>query len=313
MALAALAGIWRGMKQTTRRLAARKTAVPPTPAAHAELMRGSWDEKAKTLNLGAISFLKDPATSWSEEEFCLVGEDSSSECSPDSRNTAPVRRPRAPASSRSAAGPGAFSSRSRPTFAGLSALTSPRPCWSAAAAACRVPETSSCTVCNGLDLSAFGDDDFDYCISAGVFQHITSTDIIMAYVREGLRVTRPGGMFLFQFQGCHTHRESGSVMSGARLTARDLDRALAGYHFRIRELSNDPADRYSTLVVVLQDSPPAGTSQKARDCSHGRQSRTSRGFRECMTALPSRQPASRCSPARSLRPSPSSTRRRMEA
>lgn len=265
MALAALSGIWLRVRKAIGRPPARPPEVPATPAAHAELMRGSWDEKAKALNLGAISFLKDPGASWSEDEFSLVGErfvdrmlSRFAECGA----AAPFEQ-----SSILEIGCGAgrflkpLSARFRRVVGVDVSPAMLDSCRSRLSGAGNV----ELQVCNGLDLSQFTDGAFDYCISAGVFQHITSTDIITAYVREGLRVTRPGGLFLFQFHGCHTHTESGSVMSGARLAAKDLDRALATDRFRIRELSNDPLDRYGTLVVVLERlSAGDGTAESQR-------------------------------------------------
>src|SRR6266702_4752359 len=55
---------------------------------------------------------------------------------------------------------------------------------------------------NGADLSMFANDQFDFAISAIVFQHIPKKAIVENYIRETWRVLRPGSIFKFQVQGC---------------------------------------------------------------------------------------------------------------
>lgn len=51
---------------------------------------------------------------------------------------------------------------------------------------------------NGVDLSLFGDGAFDLILSAYVFQHVPSVEVIASNVREAWRVLAPGGVFKFQ-------------------------------------------------------------------------------------------------------------------
>lgn len=104
---------------------------------------------------------------------------------------------------------------------------------------------------DGSTLKEFQAGSFDFCVSAGVFQHITHRDVIVGYVREALRVLAPGGLLLFQFEGTRTDA-IGSGCLGARLTAHDLEQGLADVPFRIREISLDPADAVRNVVIVLQ-------------------------------------------------------------
>lgn len=94
---------------------------------------------------------------------------------------------------------------------------------------------------DGSTLAGVPDTSVDFVVSAGVFQHITALPAIMSYVREGLRVLKPGGLLLFQFEGTRT-ASVGFGQVGARITAADLDSALADMAFRIREVSRDPSD-----------------------------------------------------------------------
>src|SRR3954470_23645022 len=54
-------------------------------------------------------------------------------------------------------------------------------------------------VLSGRDLSAFGDDTFDYVFSHLVFQHITDDAVVEDYLRDTARVLRTGGVATLQF------------------------------------------------------------------------------------------------------------------
>jgi SAM-dependent methyltransferase len=54
---------------------------------------------------------------------------------------------------------------------------------------------------NGADLSCVRTDAVDFIFSYLVLQHLPSKALVFQYVREMLRVLKPGGAFLFQFNG----------------------------------------------------------------------------------------------------------------
>ena len=56
-------------------------------------------------------------------------------------------------------------------------------------------------VTNGFDLASNGDASLDFAFSFLVFQHVPQKDIVLRNVAEMLRVLRPGGGFLFQYNG----------------------------------------------------------------------------------------------------------------
>jgi SAM-dependent methyltransferase len=64
---------------------------------------------------------------------------------------------------------------------------------------------------SGQDLSGFGKEEFDFCFSYIVFQHIPNVDLIFQYIREIGRVLKPGGMFLFQVNGYPHFRLGGTT------------------------------------------------------------------------------------------------------
>ncbi len=104
---------------------------------------------------------------------------------------------------------------------------------------------------NGHSLEFLENDSFDYCVSAGVFQHITHIEVIIGYIKEAIRILKPGGVFLFQFEGNRTNRV-GYKYTGARITARDLDQGLKDQPFIIREVSSDPDDPIRNVVIVIE-------------------------------------------------------------
>ena len=53
----------------------------------------------------------------------------------------------------------------------------------------------------GSDLALFADDSFDFVYSYAVFQHIPSRDVVLNYLREIVRVLKPGGIFRGQLNG----------------------------------------------------------------------------------------------------------------
>lgn len=54
---------------------------------------------------------------------------------------------------------------------------------------------------NGADLSCVASDSMDFVFSYLVLQHLPEEALALQYIREMLRVLRPGGVFLFQFNG----------------------------------------------------------------------------------------------------------------
>ena len=106
---------------------------------------------------------------------------------------------------------------------------------------------------NGCSLDMFENESLDYCVSAGVFQHITLFDVILSYISEALRVLKPDGIFLFQFSADRKNAV-GQGTRGARITADLLHEGLKGMPCRLLELTRDEYDPIPNLVVVMQKS-----------------------------------------------------------
>jgi SAM-dependent methyltransferase len=112
---------------------------------------------------------------------------------------------------------------------------------------------------DGRTLKEFQNDSLDYCVSAGVFQHIIEFEVILSYIKEALRILRPGGLFLFQFEGNRSSK-NGKGIVGAKITASDLDVGLEGAPFKIREVSKDPRDAVHNVVIMLEKGNSQETS-----------------------------------------------------
>jgi ubiquinone/menaquinone biosynthesis C-methylase UbiE len=54
---------------------------------------------------------------------------------------------------------------------------------------------------DGTTLSAVPSDSVDFAFSYLVLQHLPTEDLVLTYIREMVRVLKPGGLFLFQFNG----------------------------------------------------------------------------------------------------------------
>jgi len=104
---------------------------------------------------------------------------------------------------------------------------------------------------NGKSLEGIESNTIDYCISAGVFQHITHIDCILNYIKEALRVLKPDGLFLFQFQGARV-QEVGFDTRGAKILAKVLTKELKYCPYQICEISQDSKVPYEDIIIVLR-------------------------------------------------------------
>jgi SAM-dependent methyltransferase len=231
---------------------ALRGGAPKSVDGHVALMRRSWEELSDSLGFGSISFLKRRDAQWDREEFLRVGTRFVERMTSRFEEYSPGVDLSRCKVLEIGCGVGRFLVPLSQRFAEVTGVDiSPKMLDKARALVAGRPNVVL-RLNNGLDLSEFADGTFDFCVCAGVFHHITSLEVIQSYVREGLRVVRPGGMFLFQFMGSRLLEATDTVNTGAKVTARALDRALESAAYRIREVSNDPTDRNTSLVVVIE-------------------------------------------------------------
>jgi len=108
---------------------------------------------------------------------------------------------------------------------------------------------------NGVDLSLFGDEEFDFAFSSIVFQHIPSKAVIENYVREVWRVLRPGALFKFQVQGCPADEEKCDTWLGVGFSEDEMREMAARTNFEMR-YSHDAGTQYFWLWFFKTPVPP---------------------------------------------------------
>jgi SAM-dependent methyltransferase len=87
---------------------------------------------------------------------------------------------------------------------------------------------------NGVDLSMFPADQFDFAVSVIVFQHIPRRVIVENYIAETWRVLRPGSLFRFQVQGCPITEQEANTWVGAGFAEEQIHTIAESTGFEIK-------------------------------------------------------------------------------
>jgi ubiquinone/menaquinone biosynthesis C-methylase UbiE len=74
----------------------------------------------------------------------------------------------------------------------------------------------------GSDLSLFAENHFDFVYSYAVFQHIPSAEIVFSYLRETVRVMKPGGFAHLHINGLPKTSRAYTTWEGARISADEI-------------------------------------------------------------------------------------------
>ena len=82
---------------------------------------------------------------------------------------------------------------------------------------------------SGSDLAMFRDAWFDFVYSYAVFQHIPSSEVVFSYLRETVRVLKPGGIARLQINGLPKSAKAYTTWEGVRIGADEI-RAFAREH-----------------------------------------------------------------------------------
>ncbi len=88
---------------------------------------------------------------------------------------------------------------------------------------------------NGVDLSMFANESFDFTVSAIVFQHIPRKAIVENYIREAMRVLRPNSLFKFQLQGYPIPEECADTWVGTGFSESEIADYAARYGFQVKK------------------------------------------------------------------------------
>jgi len=166
----------------------------------ADLMRQDWDDRARK---DAFHYIASWRKDWSPESFFQSGEEDYQ------RFVAPVLR-RSGWESKGktmlelGCGAGRMTRNFSQQFGRVYAIDISQEMLDHAKVL--FPETSNIEwiLGNGVDLSGLGDETVDFAFSYIVLQHLPEPVLALRYIREMLRVLKPGGIFSFQFNSVPT-------------------------------------------------------------------------------------------------------------
>ena len=106
---------------------------------------------------------------------------------------------------------------------------------------------------NGIDLSEFSDNYFDFCFSFIVFQHIPEKKIVEKYISEVSRVLKPHCLFRFQVRGTiATKPQEITTWDGVQFSSDEIHKIAQVNNFEIIEEGNDK-DEYYWLTFQLME------------------------------------------------------------
>lgn len=110
-----------------------------------------------------------------------------------------------------------------------------------------VSDIPNCSIIenNGVDLSEFSDNSFDFCYSFIVFQHIPDKNIVEKYISEVSRVLKPNCLFRFQVRGTiSTKPHEITTWDGVQFTSDEIHKIAQENNFEIIEEGNDTEEYY---------------------------------------------------------------------
>jgi ubiquinone/menaquinone biosynthesis C-methylase UbiE len=94
---------------------------------------------------------------------------------------------------------------------------------------------------SGSDLALFEDNSFDFVYSYAVFQHIPSAEVVFSYLRETVRVLKPGGIARLQINGLPgVSREPAKAYTtweGVRISANEIHAFTRQHGVRLLSLT----------------------------------------------------------------------------
>jgi ubiquinone/menaquinone biosynthesis C-methylase UbiE len=161
----------------------------------ADLMRQDWDQRARE---DAFHFIASWRNDWTPESFFQSGEE-------DYQQLAALvldrqrYDPRGKVMLELGCGAGRMTRSFARRFSQVYAFDISQEMLGHAKALNPDAQNVTWTLGNGVDLSGLGDESVDFAFSYIVLQHMPEAEFAHRYIREILRVLKPEGMFLFQF------------------------------------------------------------------------------------------------------------------
>jgi SAM-dependent methyltransferase len=90
---------------------------------------------------------------------------------------------------------------------------------------------------SGSDLAQFPSDHFDFVYSYAVFQHIPSAEVVFSYLRETVRVLKPGGFARLQINGLPKTAKAYTTWEGVRISSEEIHRFTQEHGVRLLSLT----------------------------------------------------------------------------
>jgi SAM-dependent methyltransferase len=90
---------------------------------------------------------------------------------------------------------------------------------------------------SGSDLALFPGDHFDFVYSYAVFQHIPSAEVVFNYLRETIRVLKPGGFARLQINGLPKSASPATTWDGVRIAAAEIQAFTRRHGIRLLSLT----------------------------------------------------------------------------
>jgi 2-polyprenyl-3-methyl-5-hydroxy-6-metoxy-1,4-benzoquinol methylase len=90
---------------------------------------------------------------------------------------------------------------------------------------------------SGSDLAQFPADHFDFVYSYAVFQHIPSADVVFSYLRETIRVLKPGGFARLQINGLPKTARDCTTWAGVPISGDEIHRFTRDRGVRLLSLT----------------------------------------------------------------------------
>jgi ubiquinone/menaquinone biosynthesis C-methylase UbiE len=90
---------------------------------------------------------------------------------------------------------------------------------------------------SGSDLAQFPDEHFDFVYSYAVFQHIPSAAVVFSYLRETVRVLKPGGFARLQINGLPKTARAYTTWEGVRIGADEVHKFTREHGIRLLSLT----------------------------------------------------------------------------
>jgi len=124
----------------------------------------------------------------------------------------------------------------------------------------------------GSDLALFPADHFDFVYSYAVFQHIPSAGVVFSYLRETIRVLKPGGFARLQINGLPKSARAYTTWEGVRIGGDEIRQFTREHGVRLLSLTGvdtqymwtswqkPPACRIRNIVNAFSREQPVPSS-----------------------------------------------------